>query len=91
MREELIACDPEARRLTYTFLTSPFPVTNYCATVEVSETGAASCQVTWTATFEPNDPADGPRLRALFAEDVFRTGIEALNPADIGLESITAP
>ncbi|MFJ9944973.1 SRPBCC family protein [Streptomyces erythrochromogenes] len=91
IREELTACDPESRRLSYTFLASPFPVAHYCATMEVSETGPTSCQVTWTATFEPSDPADGPRLRDLFADEVFRTGIEALKPAGVRLESSTAP
>ncbi|WP_327122027.1 SRPBCC family protein [Streptomyces sp. NBC_01341] len=92
VREELISCDTEGRRLTYAFLTSPFPVKNYCATVEVSESGAgASCQVTWTATFEPHDPADGPRLRFLFANDVFRNGIAALSPAEIRPGRIAAP
>ncbi|MCX4782725.1 SRPBCC family protein [Streptomyces sp. NBC_01264] len=90
IREELTACDPAARTLAYTFLTSPFTVTNYCATMEVSETGSASCLVTWTATFEPNDPADGARLRDLFANEVFRPGIEALNPVGVRPETGTA-
>lgn len=80
IREELLASDPGARRLSYTFLTSPFPARNYRAAMEVSGTGSAtSCLVTWTATFEPHDPADGPRLRSLFGDDVFRAGIRALS------------
>lgn len=92
IREELVACDPAARRLTYTFLNSPFPVSDYRATVEVSETEiAGSCQVTWTATFEPDDPADGPRLRALFANDVFQTGIDALRTQSERPETAATP
>ncbi|MFI5868060.1 SRPBCC family protein [Streptomyces sp. NPDC051546] len=80
IREELITCDPTVKRLSYTFLSSPFPVTAYESEVEVTPTeNPGQCHITWSATFLPDNPSQGPQLAYLFSNNVFQVGINALN------------
>ncbi|WP_097984152.1 SRPBCC family protein [Streptomyces sp. f150] len=79
LQEELLSCDHVARRIRYAITDSPFPVSFYRAEILVSEKELAdSCRITWTAEFEPENQADGPRLHRLFEDEVFRAGIHAL-------------
>ncbi|MFB7245621.1 hypothetical protein CW362_09830 [Streptomyces populi] len=80
IREELLECDERRRTLSYRFLESPFPVSDYRATVVVAEPSGPDgrCQVTWTARFTPHDPAATESLRRAFGDDVFRAGLQAL-------------
>ncbi|MFD5630828.1 SRPBCC family protein [Streptomyces sp. NPDC127072] len=80
IREELVTCDAARRRLTYRFLSSPFPVSGYLATVDVlpDTDRPDSSIVTWQATFLPDTPAQGPELATMFTKEVFTTGLAAL-------------
>jgi carbon monoxide dehydrogenase subunit G len=50
--ERLEKIDPVARTLTYSIVRGPMPVKNCFGTISVSETGAESCRVEWSATFD---------------------------------------
>lgn len=58
--ERLEKLDPATRTLAYSIVEGPMPVQDYLATITVTETGAESCHVDWTATFGLPDgvPAD---------------------------------
>ncbi|NED06916.1 SRPBCC family protein [Streptomyces sp. SID6648] len=82
IREELLVSDAAAWTLSYLILDSPFPVSSYRAVVQLSESAVPEqCDIVWSADFEPNDPADGPGLSAMFGEKVFEAGIAALDGA----------
>lgn len=53
--ERLEKLDPATRTLAYSIVEGPLPVQNYLATMTVSETGAESCHVDWSATFDLPD------------------------------------
>jgi len=52
MEERLETLDDETRTLQYAIVGGPMPVSDYLATVKVSET-AGGCRVDWGATFTP--------------------------------------
>jgi hypothetical protein len=81
IREELIELDDTGRRLSYRLLDSPFPVSEYLATIAITTPHGrpSGCQVNWTARFTPHDYGETERLRRTFSEDVFKTGLEALH------------
>ena len=78
VREQLVALDDRARRLTYSILDSPFPVRDYRSTIRVLPvTASGESVVTWSVLFDCDlDEAD--RLSTLFGRDVFGTGLSGL-------------
>ena len=60
IKERLESLDAAARTLTYSIVEGPMPVSNYLATVVVSESGSG-CSVDWGASFDAPEgvPADG--------------------------------
>jgi hypothetical protein len=52
VKERLERLDAGTRTLAYSIVEAPMPVNDYLATIRVSETGADSCRVDWSATFE---------------------------------------
>jgi hypothetical protein len=73
--ERLQMFDNAAKTYSYSFVHSPFPVTDYLATIKVEALGERA-RVTWSGRFEPVGVSDG-EVEALFAE-VYQGGIEAL-------------
>lgn len=51
--ERLESLDEEKRELSYSIVSGPLPVTDYVATMRVTEAGSAESQLDWSATFEP--------------------------------------
>ena len=53
--ERLDAFDPDALTFTYSITNDdcPLPVSDYSATVQISDDGDGTCTVDWTGTFEP--------------------------------------
>lgn len=76
--ERLIVLDDEQRRFTYEFVENPFGVRRYVSSVQVADvTDTGQAFVQWWAEYD----ADGDvtdRLDALFRDDVYGTGIAAL-------------
>jgi len=50
--ERLESFDDDGRSLSYALLEGPMPLRNFVGTIEVSETGASSCRVEWSAAFD---------------------------------------
>ncbi|MFC6081085.1 SRPBCC family protein [Sphaerisporangium aureirubrum] len=74
--ERLESFDEDSRTYTYTFLQSPFPVTNYHATLTVHETpDPQKSQVEWSATFTPTEADDDA---VALVNSIFTNGLNAL-------------
>lgn len=76
--ETQTARSDEKRSYSYTFKSSPLPVTNYTSTIEVAAKGPNHSIVTWSSTYTPNKDKEKDAKEAL-------SGIYAA-----GLDSITA-
>lgn len=50
--ERLDSFDDAGRRLSYALLEGPMPLRDFVGSIEVTETGAGSCRVDWSARFE---------------------------------------
>lgn len=53
IRERLEAYDAAGRTFTYAMLESPFPFTDYVATVKLADLGSGRTAIDWSSTFEP--------------------------------------
>ena len=53
VRERLEAYDPTRYTFTYAMVESPFPFTNYVATVRLHDLGGGRTSIDWSSTFEP--------------------------------------
>jgi len=53
IEEEIKSFDDDAKTLSYSITSSPFPVQNYLGTVKVKDLGNGRCEVEWSSTFEP--------------------------------------
>jgi len=53
VRERLEAYDPERHTFTYAMLESPFPFTDYVATVGLHDLGGGRTSIDWSSRFEP--------------------------------------
>ena len=58
---------------SYSIVSSPFPVTSYAATMSVAAVDAATSELTWRGTIEPEGMTDA-EVVALF-ENIYRYGI----------------
>jgi len=53
IRERLEAFDPAGHTFSYAILESPFPFTDYVATVRLADLGGGRTSIDWSSTFEP--------------------------------------
>ena len=75
--ERLIRFDDSARSYSYTFVQSPFPVTDYLSTLRVSPaSGGSGSRVDWTGEFTV-DGVEDEEARQLFL-GIYRDGLAAL-------------
>lgn len=74
--ERLQSYDAEARTYSYSIVESPFPASDYLATLKVDATGEHSCRVTWGGVFKPVGVSDA-EAEALF-RGVYEGGLAAL-------------
>src|SRR5262245_60414981 len=63
VRERLEAYDPAGYTFSYAMLESPFPFTDYVATVRLRDLGGGRTSIAWSSTFAP---------RGLQADEVAR-------------------
>jgi hypothetical protein len=78
LRERLLAFSDADRFYTYNFETTPFDVQNYCATLRVTPvTDTSRSFVEWWTTFDC-PPEKAAEWLELFANGVFRGGLESL-------------
>jgi hypothetical protein len=75
--ERLIAYDDDDRSYTYTIVESPFPVTEYRATLRVAPARDGSgCTVEWSGQFEPDGVSDEAATQIF--DGIYRNGLDAL-------------
>ncbi len=75
--ERLETFDDQAKTLSYSIVTSPLPLSNYVATVEVIDTGPSKCEVRWYSTFEPSGAPEAEAVKVV--EGVYSAGFEGLH------------
>jgi len=75
--ERLEERDDAARRLVYSILSGPLPVTNYLSTMQLSPIGDGRTRLDWSSTFDPGagiSEADASKV----VSGVYKGGIGAL-------------
>ena len=55
----MVACDAEARAMTYEILVTKLPLRDYSSTMRVRELDGQRCEVTWSSRFEPHGASLG--------------------------------
>jgi hypothetical protein len=75
--EQIEQYDAANRTLTYTVLYGPLPVQDYHATVKILPGDQNSCELEWSAVFEPKDATEAEAMATM--EGTFKTNIKALN------------
>jgi ketosteroid isomerase-like protein len=61
---------------SYTFLSSPLPVTNYVSTIKVTAKGEGVSQVTWTGSYTPDPGKEKDASEALIG--VYEAGLAGI-------------
>ena len=51
--ERLEECDEAAKKVVYSIVEGPLPVSNYVSTMQLSDAGSGRTKVDWSSTFEP--------------------------------------
>jgi len=75
--ERLEKFDNAARSYSYSIIQSPFPVTNYLATISVHDkTGGSGCLVDWWGTFIAKGVSDNEASKLI--QGIFEDGLKAL-------------
>ncbi len=83
LSEELKAFDDEGRSFSYAIIgKSPLPVADYLSTFKLVETGANSCRIEWSSTFEPVGISDSDVKPMI--EGIYTSGIAGLK-ATLGI------
>jgi len=76
VRERLEAYDPADHTFSYAMLESPFPFTDYVATVRLRDLGSGRTLIDWSSTFEPRG-AEAEQV-AQMIEGIYRMFIARL-------------
>ncbi len=83
LSEELKTFDEEGRSFSYAIIgKSPLPVADYLSTFKLVETGANSCRIEWSSTFEPVGISDSDAKPMI--EGLYTSGIAGLK-ATLGI------
>ena len=74
--EKLESLDEPAQSLTYSIVTSPLPLENYLATVQVKDLGGNQCEIVWSSTFDPKGAPEAEAKKVV--EGVYSLGFDGL-------------
>lgn len=82
--EKLDRHDANAMEFAYSIINDdgPLPVSDYSASVSVSDKGDGTCEVVWTGTFEPKGAS--AEEAATIVEGIYRGGIAGARKAVAG-------
>ena len=75
--ERLEARDEDEKRLVYTIVSGPVPVSNYRSTMQLTPAGDARTTIEWSSTFDPA-PGASEEDAVNTVERIYRGGIAAL-------------
>jgi hypothetical protein len=73
MVEKLEERDEAGKRVVYSIVSSPLPITNYRSTMQLTDEGGVSTKLVWTGTFDSEDAGGSDIVRS-----VYQGGIGAL-------------
>lgn len=68
--------ESEPRSLTYSIVSSPLPVADYLATVQVEQAGGGRSSLTWSGTFKPKGVTEEEAVAAV--RQVYRDALQRL-------------
>ena len=74
--ERQTARDDAKYSYSYTFLSSPLPVTDYHSTISVTSLGNGQSNVTWRSTYIPQPGKEGAAREAL--EGIYTAGLDSI-------------
>lgn len=74
--ETQTARSDERRSYSYTFKSSPLPLTRYTSTIEVTARGPNQSTVTWSSTYTPNEGKEKDAKDAL--SGIYAAGLNAI-------------
>ena len=74
--EKLEKIDDQAKTLSYSIVTSPLPLKDYYATVEVTDLGPGQSELKWYSTFQPKDAPEAEAIKTV--EGVYSGAFEGL-------------
>lgn len=74
--ETQTARSEEKRSYSYTFKSSPLPVTRYVSTIEVAAKGPGRSTVTWSSTYTPDEGKETEAKEAL--SGIYLAGLNAI-------------
>ncbi len=63
--EKLEKLDDQAKTLSYSIVTSPLPLEDYFATVEVIDLGPGQCELKWYSTFQPKGAPEAEAVKII--------------------------
>jgi mxaD protein len=75
--EKLLVYSAAEHRYSYAFLSSPLPVKNYVATIELSAEGEGKTRVKWTGTFDAAGAPDDQAKQAI--QGIYDAGLAKLS------------
>src|SRR4051812_36007884 len=75
--EKLLAFSGTEHRYSYAFLSSPLPVANYVATIELSAAGEGKTRVKWSSTFDAAGATDEQAKAAILG--IYDAGLGKLS------------
>ena len=74
--ETQTARSDQKRSYSYTFKSSPLPLTGYNSTIEVAAVGPGQSTVTWSSTYTPNEGKEKEAKEAL--SGIYAAGLNAI-------------
>ena len=74
--ERLEELDNDAKRLVYSIIDGPIPVTDYLATMQLSELDAGRTRLEWSSTFEPAGVSEADAIELVGG--IYKGGIAGL-------------
>ena len=75
--EKLLAFNGAEHRYSYAFLSSPLPVKNYVATIELSAAGEGKTRIKWSSTFDAAGAPDDKAKEAILG--IYDAGLTKLS------------
>lgn len=74
--ERLDSLDDQTRKLSYSIITSPLPLDDYLAVMDVQDLGDSQSRLVWSSTFEPKGVSETEAVELL--EGIYSLGFSGL-------------
>jgi len=74
--ERLESLDDQERKICYSVIKSPLPITSCQSTMSLTYVDEGKCKISWSSSFEPNGVAEKEAIKILAA--VYNSGFEGL-------------